>query len=216
VKAHVAVFVLLGVLGARPLPAQAPRTVEAEAEVSRARFRSTAPDGTDALSGLVLGIRARLTGTLIGAEASYAQGRLTAAAGSGPSRSLANGSVFLTTRPKPWLTLKAGPELRAYAAPGGTERWVLWEFRARAEAPIVSAQLTLRAHVELWSALAASVNADPGASGARGGQAGMVMRLPRSRVWLRLSYAVDEERMKSGARTEALETVALTVGLGGR
>jgi len=216
VRARVAALALVWVAVARPLAAQEGRTFDAAADVSRARFRSAVPGGSEALSGLVVGVRARVSGSLIGLEASYDQGRLSAAAGSGPSRSLVDGSVFVSTRPTLWLTLKAGPQLRAYVAPGGTERWVLWEFRARAEAPIASPALALRAHVELWSALASSVNADPGAAGARGGQAGMAMRLPGSRFWVRLSYAVDQEKMKNGARTEALETVVLTIGLGGR
>jgi len=200
---------------ARPLAAQESRAVEAEADIARASFRSAVPTGREALSGAVLGLRARLTGSRLSLEASYAQGRLSASEGSGPSRSIVEGSVFLSTKPLSWLTLKAGPQLRAYSAPGGTERWVMWESRFRAEAPIASPSLALRAHVEVWAALASSVNADPGAAGARGGQAGMAMRLPGSAFRLRLSYVVDQERMKNSARTEALETVVLTIGLGG-
>jgi hypothetical protein len=217
VNARVAGLALACVLAARPLDAQEPRVVNVEAEFSRARFRSAVPGGAgEALSGIVLGLRARATRGLVSLEASYAQGRLSASEGSGPSRSIVDGSIFVATRPKPWLTVKAGPQLRAYRAPGGTERWVMWECRARAETPIASPAVELRAHVELWASLASSVNADPGAAGARGGQAGMVLRPAHSRLWVRLSYAVDQVKMKAGARTEALEAVALTFGLGGR
>jgi len=214
VRGRAAVLALAWVAFARPLAAQGSR-VEAEADLSRASFRSAVPTGREALSGAVLGLRARISGSRVSLEAAYAQGRLSASAGSGPSRSIVDGSLFVSTKPLPWLTLKAGPQLRAYSAPGGTERWVLWESRARAETPIASPALALRAHIELWAALASSVNADPGAAGARGGQAGMALRLPGSPLWMRLSYVVDQERMKNGARTEALETVVLTVGLGG-
>ena len=215
-SARVAALALACILVARPLAAQGPRFVDVEADLSRARFRSAVPGRGEALSGLVLGVRARTSFRAVSLEASYAQGRLSAGEGSGPSRSVVDGSLFVSTLPVPWLTLKAGPQLRAYVAPGGTERWVMWEFRARAETPIASPALSLRAHVEVWAALVSSVNADPGAAGARGGQAGMVMGLPRSPLWLRLSYAVDQVKMKDNARTEALEAVVLTIGLGGR
>ncbi len=166
------------------------------------------------MSGVVAGARAQASLGLVSLEASYAQGRLSADTGTAPSRDLVDGSVFLAVRPAPWLALRAGPQLRAYAAPGGTERWVLWEGRIRVEAPIVTG--TLLAHVEGWLALSSGVNADPGASGAGGGQAGLTLRLPSSPVWLRLSYAVDQEKMKNNVRTETLEAVALTVGFGGR
>jgi hypothetical protein len=216
VSARAAALALACVVVARPLAAQALRFFDAEADVSRARFRSETPGRNENLSGIVVGVRAHTAGRLLSLEASYAQGRLSADAASGPSRSVVDGSVLLTSRPLPWLTFKVGPQLRAYAAPGGTERWVLWEYRARADTPIISPALSLRAHVELWVALASSVNVDPGASGARGGEAGMVWRLPHSPFWLRLSYSVDQETMKNNARTEALEAVVLTIGLGGR
>lgn len=215
-SARAAVLALACVVGARPLAAQVRRYLDGEAEVSRARFRSAVPGRSEALSGIAVGIRAFTTGRIVSLEASYAQGRLTASVGSGPSRTLVDGSVRAVAHPVPWLALKVGPHLRAYATSGGTERWVLWEYRARAETPLVAPTLPLRAYLELWTALASSVNAAPGAAGARGGAVGMVWRPPRSPLRLRLSYVVDQEKMSNGARTEALEAVVLTVGLGDR
>jgi hypothetical protein len=213
VRARGVVLALVCVVSARPLAAQVRRYVDGEAEVSRARFRSAVPGRSENLSGIALGLRLFTTGSMVSVEASYAQGRLTAQVGSGPSRSLVDGSVRAVVHPVPWLALMVGPHLRAYSAPGGTERWVLWEYRARAETPIISPTLPLRLHAGLWTAIRSSVNADPGASGARGGEVGMVWRVPRSPVWLHLSYSVDQAKMRNGARTEALEAVAVTVSL---
>ncbi len=197
---------------ARPLAAQP--HVTADAEAARVHFRSMTPLGEERSSGVVAGARARVSLGLVSLEASYAQGRLSADTGIAPSRDLVDGSLLVAVRPTPWLALRAGPQLRAYVAPGGTERWVLWEGRVRVEAPILAD--VLAADVEGWLALSSGVNADPGASGAAGGQGGLTFHVAHTPLWLRLSYAVDQEKMKNGVRTESLEAVALTVGLGGR
>jgi hypothetical protein len=205
---------LLVAVPARPGAAQIPRYLGLDLGISRPRFQSASPLGGEQLSGLVAGGRLRIVLRPVSFDVAYSQGRLTADTGSAPARDIVEGSLFLTVRPVPWLALKAGPHLRAYAAPGGIERWVLWEGRAHADAPIFDGQWL--AYGELWIAAASSVNVSPGADGARGAEAGLTLKLPRSPLWARLAYVVDQARLKNGARTESVQAVVLAVGLGGR
>jgi len=201
---------------ARPASAQLLRHLGADGELSTVRLSSATPGGGESLSGIVVGGGGRLSVGPVSLEASYAQGHLSADTGSAPARDLVDGAVFVAWRPLPWLALKAGPHLRAYVAPagGGTERWVLWEARVFVEAPILADLLTAR--IGGWSAVSSGVNTDFGAQGARGGEVGLALRPPRSPLVVRLSYAVDRAAMGGGAGTETLESVCLSVGVGGR
>jgi len=205
---------LLLALAARPAAAQLPRYFGVDVGVSSASFQSTAPGGGEKLSGFAGVGHWRIVLHPVSIDVAYAQGRLSADTGSAVPRALVEGSVLATYRPVPWLALKTGPHVRAFSATGGTERWMLWEGRAHADAPLLDGEW--QAYGELWVALASSVNVTPGAGGARGAEAGLTLKLPRSPVWARLAYAVDQMRLKNDARTESLQSVALTLGFGGR
>ena len=207
---------LLLALAARPVPlaAQLPRYLGLDVGLSRLQFQSSSPSGGEKLSGFAALGHWRIVLRPVSLDLSYAQGRLAADTGSAVARSFVEGAVFLTARPAPWLVLKAGPHVRAYAAPGGTERWILWEGRAHADAPLLDGEWL--AYGELWVSVASSVNVVPGASGARGAEVGLTLKLPQSPVWGRLAYAVDQANLKTGARTESLQSVVLTAGFGGR
>ncbi len=209
-----AALVLLCSVAARPLAAQVQRHLQVDAALGRAQFQSTTSGGTQELTGFLVGGRARLIVGVASLEASYAQGRLSADTGSAPARDVVDGSVFLSVKPATWLSLQAGPEVRAYATPGGTERWVMWQGRLFVESPIIPGVLSAGAGG--WTTLASAVNVDPGASGARGGEVRMTLRPPRLPLMVRLSYAVDQALMRNGAGTEVLETVVLSIGFGGR
>ena len=213
-SARVAALVLAGALAAQPMAAQGSRFAGSDAGVYRVRFRSTVLGGGEALSGFAAGALARVAFGRVSVEASYGQGRLTADTGAAAARNLVDGSVAVAVRAAPWLLVMAGPHLRGYVAPGGTERWVFWEARVRGESAIIPG--VLLAHVEGWVALASSVNMDPGAAGAHGGEAGLTLRLAQSPFWARLAYAVDNAKLTNGARTETVEAVFLGVGFGGR
>jgi hypothetical protein len=212
-----ALLLLLAILPARPLAAQLPRIQQylgGELGISRPRFQSASPGGGEKLSGLVVGGSVHVTLRPVSLELSYSQGRLTADTGNAAARDLVEGSLLLTGRPLNWLALKVGPHLRAYAAPGGTERWVLWEARARADAPILEGKWLV--YGELWVAVASSVNVDPGSGGARGAEAGLTVRVPQTPLWARLAYVVDQSRFKNGTRTESVQSVVLALGLSAR
>jgi hypothetical protein len=44
----------------------------------------------------------------------------------------------------------------------------------------------------------------------------MVLHVAQSPLLVRLAYTVDQEAMRSSVRTEVLETVVLSIGIGGR
>jgi hypothetical protein len=209
-----AAVLLACMLPAGALRAQGLRNLSLDAGVSRMHFHSAASGGGEALSGIAAMGRARFFVGAFWLETSYSQGHLVADTGAAVSRDLVDGSAFLAGRPVAWLALKAGPHLRAYVRPGATERWVMWEAHARVDRPIIPG--TLDAHFEAWTALSATVNVDPGALGSRGGQAGLILRLWQSALWARLTYAVDQAKLKSNARTETVEAILFAVGLGGR
>lgn len=209
-----ALALLLAALPLRPLQAQQPRPLTWDLGLSWPQFQSASAGGAERLSGLVAGGRLRFTVLPLSLDLSYSQGRLTAHSVGTASRDIVEGSLLLGGRPLPWLSLKAGPHLRAFPAPGGTERWVLWEGRAHADAPMLGDEWL--AYGELWVAVASSVNVSPGAGGARGAEAGLSLRLPQSPLWARLAYVVDQASFKGGARTESLQSVVLTIGLHGR
>lgn len=213
-RKRIAALLLAGTLSAGPLRAQLLQHVSVDAGVFRLHFRSAASGVGETLSGLAAVGRARFIVGPTSLEASYSQGRLVSDTGTAAARDMVDGSAFLAVRPVSWLALKAGPHLRAYVAPGSTERWVMWEAHAHADGSIIPGMLD--ASVEGWMAVGSSVNVDPGAHGARGGQAGLILRLWQSPLWARLTYVVDQAELKNNARTETVEAILFAVGLGGR
>ena len=211
---RIAALVLACALPAGPLRAQLLQHVSLDVGVFRLHFRSAAPGVGETLSGLAAVGRARFIVGPTSLETSYSQGHLVSDTGTATARDMVDGSAFLAVRPVSWFALKAGPHLRAYVAPGSTERWVMWEAHARADGSVIPGMLD--ANVEGWMALGSAVNVDPGARGARGGQAGLILRLWQSPLWARLTYVVDQATLKNNARTETVEAVLFAIGLGGR
>jgi hypothetical protein len=208
VSVRVATLVLAGALAAAaPLAAQRVRFAGADGEIYRIRFHGAVPGGEEALSGLAAGARARLVRGSVAMEVSVAQGRFSSGDASAPARSLVEAALAFTYRLRPWFALRAGPHLRGYVAPAGTERWVLWETGARAEGSIIPG--VLDAHLAGWLALLSSVNTDPGAAGARGGEAGLTLQLAQLPIALRLAYSVDRADFAHNVRRETVESVYL-------
>ncbi len=212
-RAAAAVAALL-LLRALPAAAQIWSAAGFDAAVARVHFHGSGSGLSESLSGFLAEGRGSVQLGPVTVRAAYGQGHLTADSATAAPRDLVAGSLFLATSPAPWLTVAAGPHLVAYSVAGTTERWVHWEAHARFRGPIIVG--TLRAHAEGWLSLASSVNADAGAGTAGGGEAGLTMRIPRTALWARFAYVVDQARLKNGARSETLEGVVLGVGLGAR
>ena len=145
---------------------------------------------------------------------SYLQGTLDPDGALGASRPLVEGTVLLGVRALDWLTLETGPHARAYTLPGGTERWLFWELRARAATAFVGS--AVRGYAELWRVLAADVNVPESFDHASGGEAGMILRLSRAPLEGRLGYRVDHAVLVGGTRKETVDGVVIGVGFSWR
>jgi len=143
------------------------------------------------------------------------QGQLKPGGGTGggasPQVDLVQGTVFVGGRLLPWLEMTAGPVVRAYVTDSTTERWVFWQARARVDAPIVVGQLA--SYLEVWRALASEVNLPTGAGRIQGGEAGVVFQPPQQRIWLRLSYRMDDALLGGPGGNETLEAITLSGGI---
>lgn len=183
------------------------------------RLRSEGASGpgvADQLSGAAVGGEGRLVLGRWRLGVSYLQGRLDPQSGSATAtaRDVVEGNALLGFRPAEWLTLRAGLRGRAYALTGGTQRWLLWTVGARAERPFVGS--AVNGYVELWRAVSADVNVPQPFGHAQGGEVGMVARLARMPLDLRLAYRIDNAVLANGARRETVDGLVFGAVLGRR
>lgn len=197
-----------------PLQAQVLRHLTAGLDAGSARLRAApVTGGAEELSGVILGGGGSLLWNRFSLEVSYAQGNLTADSGNAAPRDLVEGSVLLAARPVSWATILIGPHLRAYVDPAATRRLKTMEARVRAEGPLIGDMV--RAHVEVWRSLSASVNSGVPLDYLQGGSAGLTVRLPRAPIWGRLSYSIDQATTTDGGK-ETLDGIRVAIGFGGR
>ena len=117
-------------------------------------------------------------------------------------------------RPIPWFTVKAGPHARAFESQAGTERWLFWELRARAQAALIAPQLG--SYVELWGSVVGDVNFGPGFGGGRGLEAGLSYEPMSIPLWGRISYRIDRGTVSGGSRSDSVQEVLIGLGFGWR
>ena len=176
---------------------------------------STRVRGTDELTGTVLGGQGTVALGRLEFALGYLQGKIGPEGGGARGQDLVEGVALLGVHPTAWLRIAAGPHVRSYMLTGGTQlRWVFWELRARASGAFVGS--AGRGYVELWRALAASVNAPEAFDHAQGGEAGMVVHLARAPLELRLGYRIDHAVLGGGTRLETVDGMVIGVGLSGR
>jgi len=155
--------------------------------------------------------RIAVNGLLFGLGLLEGQLKPSGAAATAPQLDLVQGTLFVGGRLAPWLEMTVGPVVRAYVADSTTERWVYWQARARVDAPIVMGKLG--SYFEVWRALASDVNLPTGAGRIQGGEAGVVYQPPRQRVWLRLSYRMDDALLGGPGGNETMEAITLSGGI---
>jgi len=157
--------------------------------------------------------RIAVNGLLFGLGLLEGQLKPSGAAATAPERDLVQGTLFAGGRLAPWLEMTVGPVVRAYVTDSTTERWVYWQARARVDAPIVVGKLG--SYFEVWRALASDVNLPTGAGRMQGGEAGVVYQPPRQRIWLRLSYRMDDALLGGGGPggNETMEAITLSGGI---
>lgn len=177
-------------------------TATAAGALEHVRARSES-GGLPPASGTVPGISAaaRLDRFELGVR--YVQGSLG-------SRDLIEGAAALRFAATPWLTLHTGPHIRRFDAPSGAERWVSWQFGARAAAPLSD---RVRGYASLWRGVVLSVNVPPGSGSTTGVEAGLTVEPGLGPLWLGLAYGVDRSSVSGSSRRETLQALTITVGL---
>lgn len=204
--ARLVLQVLLALLPLCTRPARAQSWIEVSAGAATARLARTGPGAGSPLRGIGFGGDARI-GRRVSLELGYLQASLSPDSGTAGSRDWVDARAMASVRVLPWLSLKAGPHLVGFVTPAGTERWLRWEGRVRAEPNVVDEQL--RAHVEVWAAASTDVNVGSGSAGARGGEAGLTLRLPRSPLAVRLAYAIDRGELGNSGGSVTVEGLSL-------
>ena len=177
----------------------------------------TAPAGAGAirLRGPVFGAEGRLVFNGFSVGVGLSSGTLQAADQGSAKRDLIEGRLLVAARPLPWLEMSVGPLIRAYVTDAVTERWVVWQARARVDAPIATSGLT--SYVELWRAVSSQVNLVAGAGRVQGGEAGVTYRPPQRPFSLRLAYRVDDAAVRGGGDgSQMLEAITASIVVGGR
>jgi hypothetical protein len=145
-------------------------------------------------------------------EAQYAEGRLSPRTSLTAASNFVEGRVLAGVRPIKFLTIKGGPHARAAVLPSGTRRRLFWELHAAADAPLAGE--IAGAHLEFWGALVGASNVHEKLDDARGGEAALMLHLPRSPAWGKLGFRVERARFDGGVRSETVESLVLAVGLG--
>jgi hypothetical protein len=147
--------------------------------------------------------------SVLGLDVLYRQGTLSADGGA-DQHELVDGQVLFGLRLGPWLTLEAGPHLRAYVTPAGTERWVLWEGQARVAARV------LRPGGWVYLRVGRVLTADiPGMSfdHGQGAAAGLELRLGSTPLWGHVGYWVHRASASGALRVETVQGMSLGVAL---
>lgn len=206
-----ALLVLLS-LAPADLTGQAPLRFALGATGMQYRVHSELNGEPETLSAPGLGIEGGVSVWRIALEGRYVQADLEPSTAGTLTRDAAEGHLLLAVRIAPWLGLSTGPLARSYETTLGTQRWVLWTFRARG-APMLVPDL-VRGYAELWGALPLDVSVPESWNSGWGGHIGMVLALPRFPVWLRVGYRFEQYRLGDGARRETINGALLSLGAG--
>ncbi len=202
-------------LGGEALEAQTANWLRVGASARGIRLQNRFATGASSdVSGVALGASGAVELGRVALTLGYWQGRLDAAPGGTQKQDVIDGYALLGLRATTWLAAKAGAEARSYVTPAGTEHWVFWQARLRAERTIVNP--SVRGHVEIWRSLSTEVNTPVTVDRAQGGEVGVTMLRALGPLWVRMSYGIDDVRVVESARRQTLEALALSVGYGGR
>jgi hypothetical protein len=185
------------------------------------RLNSTSGPTTQKLSGAVFGLQGQLIYSgFVTLDWGYWQGQIDPTGGAAASRDVVEGYAMLGARPFGWLSLRAGPHAWTYISNAGTQRWFLWEGRVRAQGEVLP---DVQSYMELSRVLSANVNVPQDFQSGLGGEGGLILRVrdaplipERFPVRIRLAYGIERVRMGGGARTEVMDRLSLSLGIGQR
>lgn len=195
-RRHWAAAIALALCGATPAFAQASNPLTLGIDITSARVLREI-SGTQELRGPVLGARGSVSIRRLEIEAHYAEASLTPESGSALSgEDLISARVVARAWVSPWLALGAGAQLRGFVSPSGTARWQRLEVHSRFRGELINDVAFVVA--DLWFAPAAETNVQGGGTGARGGEAGVLLRVPGTPTALHLSYFADRGTYANG------------------
>ncbi len=159
------------------------------------------------LEGPVLGAKASFSFRRLQVEGRYAEGSLAPSGAVGADdEKFVDARVVARVRVTPYLSIGAGPHLRAFVTPVGTARWSRMELHARTEGELINGLARVR--VDAWFAASANSNVQGGGSGAMGGEAGLLVRIPNTPTAIHLMYTADQATFANGG-TEFVEGIRI-------
>jgi hypothetical protein len=127
---------------------------------------------------------------------------------------LVEGEALLWATPVRWVSVGLGPHIRAYVEEGGTERWVMWELRARGSVDLL--RPALGAYIEGWTVLSADADVAETFDSGRGFEGGLSVAAGRLPFSARLRYRVERLELGDGVRRETVEHIGVVIGVGRR
>jgi hypothetical protein len=149
------------------------------------------------LEGSVLGAKASFSFRRVQLEGRYAEGSLVPTGVIGAQdEKYVDALVIARVRLNSYLSLGAGPHLRAFVTPAGTARWSRMELHARTEGELINGLARVR--VDAWFAASANANVQTGGNGAMGGEAGLLLRIPNTPTAVHLMYTADRATFANG------------------
>jgi hypothetical protein len=161
-------------------------------------------------AGTVVGVQASLSLGRLQLEGAYAEGTLLpdGRASSAPGEDFLDARLIARVRLVPWLSLGVGPHLRGFVTPTGSARWARTEVHARVTTELINNVALLV--LDTWYAVSAESNVQGGGVGARGGEAGIVVRVPGTAGAVHLSYMADRSTFVLGG-SEFIEGLRATI-----
>ena len=207
-------------LAAPPLAAQHKLWWNAEISGIGMRLNSQTGPSTQKWSGAAFGFQSQfLYLNRITIDLGYWQGKLNGVQTG--DRDVVEGFAQLGARPLDWLSLRVGPHAWTYVSDAGTQRWFLWEGRARAQGQVLPA---VQSYLEVWKVFSANVNVPQAFQTGMGGEGGLSLRIrdvplipERLPVRIRLAYGIERVRMNGtlaqGSRAEVLDRLTLALGV---
>ena len=203
---------LAGVLLGAPIgiAAQAPGRLELTVGARWSGLETGLPAAPERLrgTGLAAGLRLRIWRVTL--DTRYGQATVREAGGA-PGLEVVEGAASLGIQPVRWIRLEGGPQVRAYVRPNATERWILWTGGLATKWRIVGDGLAT--YLTVWRVLAADVNTSAARAEGYGLDGGLMARLPRVPLGVRVGYRTDRLRLDDGSRRETMQYVFMDVSV---
>jgi hypothetical protein len=210
-RVRLAAGLLLAALSTMAAEAQIAPRIGVYAGGMSVRLRNETNGRVDELTNQVL--LTEITGSLglLAFEGLYAEGRLKPVTQLAIPSELVEGRALVGIRPIKLVSFMGGIHARS-SVTSGTRRRYFWELHAGFDTPIVGG--IAGAHLGFWGAVSGGSNVREKLDRARGAEAALMIHVPRSPVWGKLGMRVERALFDAGLRSETLESLSLSLGIG--